>query len=318
MIDINGVTAYFNPNTLQWTSNKENAAYKTDKTQIKFAELIPINIDWEKETSGRTGNLKLAEKTTLDKNQNSITFGRGATVTLDKGFTITLGSKGFAYTGDVKNNREGYEQAITYCLNLTELIRCADGQIDELYLSYGKYSEQARSTSQKMLEALRACGIDTTRDFYINGTAFGVDSNGVVQKKETMGAQAAYEKQIANNNTYRFADERTRGWISHLTEYYLPDVPEEIKQAWNETLENTGINPFPSGYTSTLSQLAMEQDFATGGNDNIFGNSMESAEQAVRSILDRIEYPLGEQAADMLAKEKEFYTAFLNNIKNMA
>ena len=49
-------------------------------------------------------------------------------------------------------------------------------------------------------------------------------------------------------------------------------------------MEETGVNPFTQGFSSTLSQLAMEQDFVTGGNDDIFGSNLESNIAAVRNL----------------------------------
>lgn len=46
-------------------------------------------------------------------------------------------------------------------------------------------------------------------------------------------------------------------------------MPESVKAAWQETLEETGFNPFQTDVTSTLTQLSVEQDFLTGGDDNI-------------------------------------------------
>lgn len=72
------------------------------------------------------------------------------------------------------------------------------------------------------------------------------------------------------------------------------------------------------GFSSTLSQLAMEQDFATGGNDDIFGSDLESNIEAVRKIADRLQNPLhavSERNAEFVANEKKFYTALLSNLK---
>ena len=55
-----------------------------------------------------------------------------------------------------------------------------------------------------------------------------------------------------------------------MSDYYLQTVPESVKTAWQETLEETGFNPFQTDVTSTLTQLSVEQDFLTGGDDNIF------------------------------------------------
>lgn len=61
----------------------------------------------------------------------------------------------------------------------------------------------------------------------------------------------------------------------------------------------------------------MEQDFATGGNDDIFGNDLESNIAAVRKIMERLENPLStgsERNAEFAADEKTFYTTLLNNL----
>ena len=54
-----------------------------------------------------------------------------------------------------------------------------------------------------------------------------------------------------------------------MSGYYLQTVPQSVKAAWQETLEETGFNPFQTDVTSTLTQLSVEQDFLTGG-DTIF------------------------------------------------
>ena len=91
----------------------------------------------------------------------------------------------------------------------------------------------------------------------------------------------------------------------------------EVSGAWQKTLEETGVNPFPQGFSSTLSQLAVEQDFATGGNDDIFSDVLESNIAAVKKIMERLENPLSvvsERNAEFVADEKTFYAALLNNL----
>ena len=86
----------------------------------------------------------------------------------------------------------------------------------------------------------------------------------------------------------------------------------------------TGANPFVNKYGNTLALMAVEQDFATGGNDQLFGDSVESAIEATRKILDRIDNPIREiPRADQeiyettAQREREFYTAFLSKLKNV-
>ena len=47
-----------------------------------------------------------------------------------------------------------------------------------------------------------------------------------------------------NNRTYQFADEKTKKQIAYMSGYYLQTVPQSVKAAWQETLEETGFNPF--------------------------------------------------------------------------
>ena len=121
----------------------------------------------------------------------------------------------------------------------------------------------------------------------------------------------------AKNRTYAYADERTRNQINYISGYYLEHTTETLKAAWQKTLEQTGVNPFPQGFSSTLSQLAMEQDFAIGGNDDIFGNDLESNIAVVKKIMEQLENPISmvsERNAEFVADEKTFYAALLNNL----
>ena len=120
-----------------------------------------------------------------------------------------------------------------------------------------------------------------------------------------------------NNRTYQFADEKTKKQVAYISDYYLQTVPESVKAAWQETLEETGVNPFQTDLSSTLTQLSVEQDFLTGGNDNIFGETKESCLAAINKILERIENPLAtmtEERTAYLQQEKEFYTVLASKI----
>ena len=99
---------------------------------------------------------------------------------------------------------------------------------------------------------------------------------------------------------------------------YLQTVPQSVKAAWQETLEETGFNPFQTDVTSILTQLSVEQDFLTGGDDNIFGETKESCLAAIDKVLERIENPLAavtEERAAYLQQEKEFYTVLESKIR---
>ena len=92
----------------------------------------------------------------------------------------------------------------------------------------------------------------------------------------------------ANNRTYQFADEKTKKQIAYMSGYYLQTVPQSVKAAWQETLEETGFNPFQTDVTSIL------------------------------KVLERIENPLAavtDERAAYLQQEKEFYTVLASKIR---
>ena len=103
-----------------------------------------------------------------------------------------------------------------------------------------------------------------------------------------------------------------------MSGYYLQTVPQSVKAAWQETLEETGFNPFQTDVTSILTQLSVEQDFLTGGDDKIFGETKESYLAAIDKVLERIENPLAavtDERAAYLQQEKEFYTVLASKIR---
>ena len=63
-------------------------------------------------------------------------------------------------------------------------------------------------------------------------------------------------------------------------------MPQSVKAAWQETLVETGFNTFETDVTSILKQLSVEQDFLTGGDDNIFCETKESCLAAIDKVLE--------------------------------
>ena len=95
------------------------------------------------------------------------------------------------------------------------------------------------------------------------------------------------------------------------------DLWESLFQI-QEQLEETGFNPFQTDVTSILTQLSVEQDFLTGGDDNIFGETKESYLAAIDKVLERIENLLAavtDERAAYLQQEKEFYTVLASKIR---
>ena len=53
-------------------------------------------------------------------------------------------------------------------------------------------------------------GIDTSKEFSVNGMRYHKDENGWYESEANRAAQETYERLTANNRTYLLADERTK------------------------------------------------------------------------------------------------------------
>ena len=95
-----------------------------------------------------------------------------------------------------------------------------------------------------------------------------------------------------------------------LYEWLLPsDSAAECQGSMAGNIGRNWFYPFQTDVTSILTQLSVEQDFLTGGDDNIFGETKESCLAAIDKVLERIENPLAavtEERAAYLQQEKEF------------
>ncbi len=216
--------------------------------------------------------------------------------------------------GDDPYDTESYVKAQRMADALALLLRNAGGTMNTVAYSKEEYTKY----TEGITDVMSYLGIDTSKDFMVNGMKYSKNKDGWYESEANSEAQAAYEQLKANNRTYQFADENTKKQIAYISDYYLQTVPASVKAAWQETLEETGVNPFQTDLTSTLTQLSVEQDFLTGGNDNIFGDMIESCLAAIDKILERIENPLAtitEERAAYLQQEKEFYTVLASKIE---
>lgn len=286
----NNQTWYINPNNRALTSNIKNTEIK-DREAFKECMQKPLR-PVEDLVSVLKTPINLADATSVNRQVNSVTIAEGARIAVNDGYYLVVKSGGVECLGENANpyDMEAYEKAQALAGAFSTLLRNAGGTLHTVAYgqeAYQKWTEQVSSVMQYL-------DIDTTKDFTINGMKYSKNEKGDWESSSNSIAKAAYERQKAANRTYEFADEKTRKQIAYMSDYYLSTVPEDVKDAWQATLEETGINPFPNGYASTLAQLSVEQDFQTGGNYNIFGDTLESSIAAVQSILERIDNPLAE------------------------
>ena len=307
-INFNDNTSYYvNPNTRTLTTSIKNTEVSDrsyfDSVQMK---LRPVD-DMQRVLSSP---IKLAGKTYLSRATNSINIAEGAKITVGEGFVLTVKSMGVEVSGGNIDNDAARQEAMEMGGALSTLLRNACGMMKNVAFS----QEGIDKWNANVSKVLGYFGIDTNRDFTVNGMKYTKDSNGRFIAQEAL---AAYERSKSVSRALELSDESTKAAVSHMSNYYLKNAPEEISDAWQKTIEETGINPFPQGYMSVLQQLSMEQDFATNGNDDIFGNTVESSTEAVEKILDRIEQLLeSSDKVEYLTAEKTFYSTLLETINS--
>lgn len=309
----NNQSWYVNPNIRQVTSNKKNTVIK-DREAFNGSMQNLLNPVENLAQVLRTP-IKLAEKSSINRQSNTINIAAGMRIAVNDGHILTVKPQGVEVSGG--NNpydTEAYLKAQRMADSLATLLHNACGVMKTVAYSQEEYARWTEGVS----DVMGYLGIDTSKDFTVNGMKYSRNERGWYESQANSEAKAAYEMLKANNRTYTFADEKTRNQIAYISNYYLEHTTETLKTAWQKALEETGVNPFSQGFSSTLSQLAMEQDFATGGNDDIFGSDFESNIEAVRKIVDRLQNPLhavSERNTEFVENEKKFYTALLSNLK---
>ena len=310
-MDIKGMSFYVNPNNRTLTTDIKNTVV-SDRSMYETLsnKLRPVDDLQEVLTTP----IKLAAKTSIDTGSNSINLAEGAKVTVSDGFVLTVKKEGVEVSGGNIDNDKARQEAMEMGGALATLLRNACGIMKNTAYSSAGYDKWTANVSK----VLGYFGIDTSKDFSVNGMNYTRDENGRFVSQAKTDAAKEYERLKSANRYYESADERTKRITSHMTNYYMKNVPEAITTAWWETIEETGINPFPEGYTGALQQLSMEQDFLSGGNDDIFGDTKESSVRAVERIIDRIDNPVGKATNDNLdlrSLEREFYATLLGKIK---
>ena len=108
-----------------------------------------------------------------------------------------------------------------------------------------------------------------------------------------------------------------------------PNAPDSVKKVWMEAAEETGTNGMglmENGKMSHISQMMVMQVVRRErGEENwsdVLGNSVGSALAAAKQALYQLENPLvphsqrgGASVQQAIAKEKEFYIAFINKLE---
>ncbi|TCK98186.1 hypothetical protein EDC19_0604 [Natranaerovirga hydrolytica] len=304
--------------------------YSTDKTSVTYMASLNAFITHDKENQTKeihslfygqnvtpfdpyndlvdwSTPLKDVGKTTIDRSNNELTLNTGANIDLKNGYNLLLGTHGFQLVGNIIESTTRSESA-AIGVALTNLIRIANGQ-----LSQKLPGVDLKDWSDNAIKGLKSIGIDPSKPFILNGTDFQL-KNGVLVTKESVDLKIAFEKQMVQNRSFSSSDKKSQELLDYYFSYYAYDAPDEVSKAWELTLRNTDINPFPPQTTNSAFQLSVEKHNTTG-DGKLFGNSVASTIKAVEEILERNQNPIDSRDEELLEQEKIFYETFLGNLQ---
>lgn len=128
-----------------------------------------------------------------------------------------------------------------------------------------------------------------------------------------------FSKQAKNQTS--FSDtliekvEEKRDLAIPTKESFRPNSSKDVMEAWDKTLEETGIDPFPMNKISTALVIHVENG-RQGLSSTFLGDSITSAQSIVEQIIERLENPLHPSDVTEFSKDEMiFYKRFLENLR---
>ncbi len=128
-----------------------------------------------------------------------------------------------------------------------------------------------------------------------------------------VGIVAGYETRKTERNVAErnFADAINKAAAKKETNTFRPESSDEVMQAWDKALAETGVNPFPMNRILTALVLHVESG-QQGLSSAFLGDSVGSAKSMAEKIIHRLENPLTPAAnPDFAGQELMFYKKFL-------
>ena len=183
----NNQSWYINPNTRQLTSNVKNTVIK-DREAFNGSMQNLLNPVEDLVQVLKTP-IKLAERSSLNRQGNSVDIASGSRIAVNDGYILTVKPQGVEVSGG-----------------------------DNLYARW----------NEGVSDVMGYLGIDASKDFTVNGMKYSKNGNGWFESQADSEAKSAYEMLKANNRTYTFADERTRNQIDYISGYYLEHTLETL------------------------------------------------------------------------------------------
>lgn len=169
--------------------------------------------------------IKLAERSSLNRQGNSVDIASGSRIAVNDGYILTVKPQGVEVSGgDNPYDTQAYLKAQKMADSLATLLRNACGNMHTVAYSQEEYARWNEGVS----DVMGYLGIDASKDFTVNGMKYSKNGNGWFESQADSEAKSAYEMLKANNRTYTFADERTRNQIDYISGYYLEHTLETL------------------------------------------------------------------------------------------
>lgn len=120
--------------------------------------------------------MQLAGHTQVNKASNSIDIALGASVRVPGGFTLVVKEYGVEVKGVTNwNNQKECQDASDMAGALVTLLRNASGQLQHV----GTDSSQISQWNEDVEKVLGCFGIDTSKDFAVNGVKYTSDGSSI-------------------------------------------------------------------------------------------------------------------------------------------
>ena len=175
-----------------------------DKAFVK----IGVNVMLSLITSGRTP-FSIQEDKGFSNMPNGIGLVPGRMVTLPDGTTLKWTKTGVEYIPRRTSNQNESVAALEYAARITsamnQFTRVANGQA----LGVGSVVGITKEKTREISTVLRAMGIDTSRDFYVNGKKFTFDSkSGSFKYDLESSSDGGYGVRFVKAKPIRLAEKR--------------------------------------------------------------------------------------------------------------
>lgn len=196
------------------------------------------------------------------------------------------------------------------------------------YLRYKKAYDIMQSISDELVNIGSEDEKNKTNDYtkLLEESARKVKNQ--VENRKTEESEERNQKVVEGKATDTQLQELLKDNNERRFDLYGPNASEDVKQAWMNAAKETGIEGLgmsTGGMLNHITQLDVQMAIKryNGEEPDVLGSTVGSAMQAIERALYDLEHPLesnnnrSASVQESIAKEKEFYERFLENLKQI-